>query len=110
MKIKEYNYEPIGKRIKKLREQNKYTQEQLAEKINKGSQHISEIERGLSGLSISSLMDICKIFNVDSDYILFGKINEGNNPFNKLLEQLNPQQTLYAENILEIYVKSCIDK
>lgn len=108
MKIKSnYNYEPIGKRIKLIRKERKYTQEYLAEKLNVSTQHISNIERGLNGISIPSLMEICKILNIDSDYILFGASNDSNNPINKLIRQMTPEQSIYAEEILAIFAKSC---
>jgi len=107
MKIQEYDYAPIGQRIKQTREAKRYTQEYVAEKVGVGNKHISEIERGCAGLSISVLMNICKFLETDADYILFGKItNANNNPFNKMMEQLTPQQTLQAQKLLEAYVNS----
>ena len=54
MKIKSSNYEyaPIGMRIKTSRRNKGYTQEYLAEKLNVSTQHISDIERGLNGVSV----------------------------------------------------------
>jgi len=108
MKIKEYNYDPIGKRIRQARLNLRYTQSYVAEQMGLASKHISQLERGASGISISTLMSICKVLQVDADYILFGKITEGNNnPFNSLLKKLTPEQTMYAEELLKVYVSSC---
>jgi len=108
MKIKtNYNYEPIGKRIKIVRQERKYTQEYLAEKLNVSTQHISDIERGLNGMSIPALMEICKILDIDSDYILFGASNDSKNPINKLIRKMTPEQSMYAEEILTTFAKSC---
>ena len=52
IKVKNYNYEPIGKRIKSVRLERKYTQEYVAEKLDVSCQHISDIERGLNGMSV----------------------------------------------------------
>lgn len=107
MKIKEYDYEPIGARIKKARLDKKYTQEYLAEAINVTCQHISDIERGINGISISTLMDICRVLDTDADYILFGTITRNNhNPFNKYISKMTPQQSMYAEEILISYSKA----
>ena len=111
MKIQEYDYKPIGHRIKKVREEKGYTQGYVAEKMGVGDKHISGVERGLTGVSIGTLMQLCKILDTDADYILFGKLTEGNNnPFNKLMKQLTPAQALYAEGLLEAYANSCINK
>ena len=108
MKIKEYDYEPIGARIKRARLNRKYTQEYLAEAVNVTCQHISDIERSINGISISTLMDICKALDTDSDYILFGTVTRDNhNPLNKYLAKMTPQQSMYAEEILIAYSKSC---
>lgn len=108
MKIKtNYNYEPIGKRIKSVRQERKYTQEYLAEKLNVSTQHISDIERGLNGMSIPALMEICKILDIDSDYILFGVSNVSKNPISKLIGKMTPEQSMYAEEILIAFAKSC---
>lgn len=72
---KEINVE-IGEQIKKAREQAKYTQEQLAEKIDVSPQYISDLERGVVGLSLPTLKKACIELRVSSDQILFGKSNK----------------------------------
>ncbi len=107
MKINEYDYGPIGARIKKSRLAKNYTQEYLAEIIDVTAQHISDIERGLHGISISALISICQTLEVDADYILFGTISRSKTPINTLITKMTPQQSLYAEEILQAYAKSC---
>lgn len=108
VKIKDYDYEPIGMRIRRARKNKGVTQEYLAEKMDMSCQHISNIERGLGGVSVPSLMEICNILNVSADYILFGKATkEDGNPINKILEKLTPQQMAHAEEILRAYAASC---
>ena len=73
MKIKDKNNIAIGERIKEIRLSKNMTQEVLAEKVNLGSaQQISDIERGLCGLSVTKLMEFCKALEIDADYLLFG--------------------------------------
>jgi len=109
IKAKDYNYEPIGTRIKTARVNKKYTQEYVAEKLDVSCQHISDIERGLNGMSIPSLMEICRVLEVSADYILFGITSDAtvSNPINTILNQMTPQQSMYAEEILKAYAKSC---
>lgn len=108
MKINEYDYEPIGKRIKQVRLAKKYTQEILANKIGVGKQHISDIERGLAGMSVSSLLDILTVLECDADYILLGKsTTDSNNPINKIISNMTQEQRMYAEELLKVYAKSC---
>ncbi len=72
---KQVNVE-IGERTKKAREQIKMTQEKLAEKVNVSPQYISDLERGVVGISIPTLKSICIVLGVTSDSLLFGKFQE----------------------------------
>ena len=62
----------IGKRIHIARERMGLTQEVLAEKLDLSTQYISDVERGASGISVPTLMGLCEILKISSDYILFG--------------------------------------
>ena len=111
MKIKEYDYKPIGHHVKQARKAKGYTQSYVAEKIGIGNKHLSDIERGFAGISIAVLIQLCKTLDTDADYILFGKITDSkNNPLNDLIKNLTPEQSLSAEALLEAYAKSCINK
>lgn len=108
IKVSNYNYEPIGKRIKNARLEKKYTQEFVAEKLNVSCQHISDIERGLNGMSIPTLMELCKVLEIDADYILFGTFTRSpGNPINRVMSKMTSEQSMHAEEILMAYAKSC---
>ena len=67
------NNAEIGERIKEVRLKRGMTQETLSEKAGVcNPQQISNIERGLSGMSIAKFKDICTALDIDADYILFG--------------------------------------
>ena len=51
---KEINIQ-IGERVKSAREQAKLTQEQLAERIEVSTQYVSDLERGVVGISIPTI-------------------------------------------------------
>ena len=63
----------IGRRIQVSREQAGFTQEQLAEKIGLSAQFISTIERGVYGASLETIVKLCDVLNVSSDYLLLGR-------------------------------------
>lgn len=69
---KEINIQ-IGEQIKLAREGGGVTQEQLAERVSVSPQYISDLERGVVGVSIATLKRICSCLGVSSDQILFGK-------------------------------------
>ena len=99
----------IGSRIRKLRIKKNMTQEVFAEKINICTgQQISNIERGLCGLSISKFMEICRVLDTDADYLLFGiSAHAAASQISEYLEKMTPQQAEYLLEIVKIYAKSC---
>ena len=68
--------EDIGFRIKKSRSTALLTQEDLAEALDKSKQFVSDLECGRVGMSLSTLIDLCTILKVSSDYILFGRVSD----------------------------------
>ena len=62
----------MGQRIKSRRKELKLTQETAAEEIGVSVKHFSEVERGISGLSIENLIKLSNLFGVSIDYIIKG--------------------------------------
>ncbi len=63
----------VGGNIQRLREEHHYTQEELSEKIGVTPNHLSAIERGVSGISLELLEKLCEVLSVTADHILFGR-------------------------------------
>ena len=55
----------LGIKIKEIRKLNNLTQAELVEKINVDSKYISRLETGTSIASISTLIKISKVLNVE---------------------------------------------
>ncbi len=62
----------VGNQIRVARERAGLTQEQFGELVSLGPKNISDIERGLVGISISTLKRICEKLSIPSDWVLFG--------------------------------------
>lgn len=75
-------YEDMGKRIASLRHDNHLTQLQLAELLDISVKHCSEVERGLSCLSLEKLVRLCNILSCDLNYIVSGKTTIGESESN----------------------------
>ena len=67
------NQEKIGQFIKKIRQDNKLTQKELADKLGVTYQAVSKWENGKNVPDISIMKEISKMFNVDIDEILDGE-------------------------------------
>lgn len=65
----------MGERLALYRKQNHMTQEQLAEKLDISVKHYSELERGITGISVEGLITISENLGLQTDYLLFGTLN-----------------------------------
>ena len=76
MRVKKEINIQLGERIKILRERANLTQEQMAERIDVSPQYISDLERGVVGISVATLRRLCMALCISSDQILFGALVE----------------------------------
>lgn len=65
----------IGNNIKTLRLSKGMTQEQIAEKLDHSVNFISLIELGKSGMSVTTILDICNILDTDVNSIFKGLLD-----------------------------------
>ncbi|MCD3223817.1 helix-turn-helix domain-containing protein [Clostridium botulinum] len=61
-----------GLRLKELRKNLNLTQQDFAKKLNMSRSNIGNIENGIINLSERNIKDICKIFNVNEDWLKTG--------------------------------------
>ncbi|MBQ2921426.1 MAG: helix-turn-helix transcriptional regulator [Oscillospiraceae bacterium] len=73
MRVKKEINIQIGEQIKSAREHARLTQEQMAERIEVSPQFVSDLERGVVGISLTTLKRVCVVLGVSSDQILFGQ-------------------------------------
>lgn len=71
--MKTEDLKKIGVRIANRRKELKFTQEQIAERMNVSIQMISNIERGNKAIKIDNLLKLCDTLQTSTDYILTGK-------------------------------------
>lgn len=62
----------LGERLRHQRKQKRLTQEQLAEYLDVSTKHYSEIERGLTGMSVENLIKVSDILQISLDYLVKG--------------------------------------
>ena len=96
------DYAIIGKRIKQARIERKISQEELAEKLNFSISFLSRLETGRSQINLKRLIQVSKILDVTTDFLLSGSETESKNylskEFSDVLEKCNSnQQNLYIK-------------
>ena len=62
----------VGNHIQLVREEAGYTQDTLSELLDITPNHLSAIERGVSGISLETLQRLCLLLGVSADRIIFG--------------------------------------
>ena len=63
----------IGKRVREQRVLMGYTREQFAEALDISERFATDIELGNRGMSFTTLINLCELLSVSSDYILMKK-------------------------------------
>lgn len=63
-------------RIRKSREEQGYTREKFAEKLDVSVSYLAELERGRTGISVKMLIKVCNLLGLSADYVLFGTERE----------------------------------
>lgn len=103
---KELNIQ-IGARIKKARERAGMTQEHMAELIDVSVQYVSDLERGKTGASVSTIIKICRTLQTSSDELLLGRGTHNQaERLENYLSGMNEQQLSIAEEGLRLLLRA----
>ena len=83
----------IGKKIQEARRDKGYTQDYVAEKIDKSIDIYRSIENGRSVGSVATLLNICNVLDITMDEIFYELLNKKevilNNKLYKNFQELN---------------------
>lgn len=88
------------KDLKSTEKELHFTQEEIAEKLGISVKHYSEVERGLTGLSIDNLIKLSTILGISIDYIIKGDCDY--NKWSNTLALLNQTPTKKETQLKEI--------
>lgn len=94
----ELDYYKIGQRIRKYRKANNLSQEQLSEKIDISTTHLSHIETGNTKLSLSVFVAIANTLSVQTDELLHDTVYNKDTVKNEIIDILD------SCSIQEIYI------
>ena len=97
----------IGKRVRTQREFLGITREGLCDYVNISPQFLSEIERGVKGVSAETLYKLCEGLGLSADYLLLGKENSADvSAISAALSTLDEKYIPLAEDLLKIFIKT----
>jgi len=111
-----YDRLTAGERLRLKRTLLGFTQEEVAEKIDRASKYYADIERGSCGMSVETLMAISTTLDLSLDYVIYGKIHSENeiasntNEVTAIMNLLNnssERKRKYALQMLKIFLIAC---
>ena len=107
-----YDRITVGKRIHQKRIQLGLSQDELAVRINRATKYCSDIERGMCGMSIETMLSISKALDMSLDYMMFGEISEVEKEWQQkdaltlihIIEKVPATQRNYAIRLLKLFI------
>lgn len=111
-----YDRLAVGDRLRLKRTLLGFTQDEMAEKIDRASKYYADIERGSCGMSVETLMALSAALNMSLDYIIYGKIYseqealQHSDEIIAVVEMLNAaskKEQQYALQLLKLFLAAC---
>ena len=107
-----YDRIAVGERIRHKRIQLGLSQDELAVRINRATKYCSDIERGMCGMSVETMLAIAKSLDMNLDYMMFGEISETEREWQQkdamtlihIIEKAPASQRNYAIRLLKLFI------
>ena len=97
----------VGTNIKREREKAGLTQDQFSELLGIGSKSLSSIERGVVGVSLSTLLSICEILHISANALLYEQTRENDvESIASQLKALSPGQFEIASDVMTSLIRA----
>lgn len=95
----------IGNKIQNARSNKGYTQEYVAEKIDKSIDIYRSIENGRSVGSVATLLNICNVLEITMDDIFYDLLDKKNTILDNNLYNSFQELDMYNKGLVNIVVK-----
>ena len=95
----------IGSKIQEARNQKGYTQEYVAEKIDKSIDILRSIENGRSVGSVETLLNICNVLEITFDYIFMDLLDKKGEILDNKLYKNFQELTLEQKELLNVIIE-----
>ena len=97
----------VGANIKREREKAGFTQDQFSELLGIGSKSLSSIERGVVGVSLTTLLRICDILHISANVLLYEQSQKNDvDSITLQLKMLSAEQFEIASDVMTNLIKA----
>lgn len=109
-----YDRIAVGERIRNKRIQIGLSQDELGERIDRAAKYCSDIERGICGMSVETMLALSSQLDMTLDYMMFGEASaeelarqeQDEAAILHILSKCTPRQHEYALRLLKLYIAS----
>lgn len=111
-----YDRYAVGERIQKQRQSLGISQEELAERIDRATKYCSDIERGICGMSVETMLAFSEHLNMSLDYMMYGiepevqPVPVERIPLQQMLTKCSERQYNYALRLMEAFLEATEEK
>lgn len=111
-----YDRLAVGDRLRLKRTLLGFTQDEMAEKIERAAKYYADIERGSCGMSVETLMALSAALNMPLDYIIYGKTYNASEAIQhsdevssiiSILNASSERNRQYALKLLKLFLAAC---
>ncbi|MBQ7863178.1 MAG: helix-turn-helix transcriptional regulator [Lachnospiraceae bacterium] len=107
-----YDRYAVGERIQKQRQSLGLSQEQLAERIDRAAKYCSDIERGICGMSVETMLAFSESLHMSLDYMMYGiapdsqekQVPVERTGLQQMLADCTDRQYNYALRLMEVFL------
>lgn len=95
-------------RIIKIREDNHLSQEKFAEKLGLSRNFINQVENGKKNVSDRTVSDICRLFNINENWIRTGtgdQYIESDNKLSTYVSQITDSDDDFIKDFIMVYME-----
>lgn len=99
----------IGRRVRALREERRFSRERLAEKADISVQFLADIEMGRKGMTVQTCRNLVLALDCSADFLLFGALAGPSTPNTALAAKvltLSAPQAALASKLLEVTLEA----
>ena len=97
----------VGANIKREREKAGFTQDQFSELLGIGSKSLSSIERGVVGVSLTTLLRICDMLHISANVLLYEQSQKNDvDSIAFQLKMLSAEQFEIASDVMTNLIKA----
>ena len=103
------DYKVLGKRIKNQRLSKGITQENFAEQLNVSVGYISQLERGITKISLERLVEISEYLSCNVEWLLDGVNTASKQYLSKDFHEMYEQLSAKEKKLFSLFLKTYID-